>query len=247
MRYPLIAAILLLVATSAQATDGQPLNALNAEEEAAGWVLLFDGHTTSKWRIEGDHEIRDGALVLGGKGVTRAFPRIKFGEDFEMRFEFREEGGQARWMIESFRRPFYMGAARDGWSGVPFAGGLQAEWCAVHLRAKYSTSGLDLKNEIHLVSDPKEFLGSGGGGSSQLGEAGWCLEVDPGNKLVLRNIRFKGREASFLDNGWLIGGAALLIALVAGFGVLLVWRKRRAHLCVPYIERAEPCQLPPAT
>ena len=51
--------------------DGECDNVLSAEEEAAGWRLLFDGASIDQWRSFGEEGVDDGWVVEGGC-LTRA-------------------------------------------------------------------------------------------------------------------------------------------------------------------------------
>ena len=46
-------------------------------------VPLFDGKTTSGWVIEGDAEVKDGVLILGGNQKTWVRIAADFSPDFE--------------------------------------------------------------------------------------------------------------------------------------------------------------------
>jgi hypothetical protein len=78
-----------------QQTSGNKINELTPEEKNAGWVLLFDGKTSSGWRgankatfPETGWEIKDGILtVLGQKGGD-IITEKKYG-DFDLKIEFR--------------------------------------------------------------------------------------------------------------------------------------------------------------
>lgn len=58
----------LTLASAALAVDLAP-NTLSPEEAAAGWQLLFDGHTLDGWRASdapGTFSVKDGAIVVRG-------------------------------------------------------------------------------------------------------------------------------------------------------------------------------------
>ncbi len=93
-----LAAAVPLIALGASA---QPDNELSAEEQAAGWQLLFDGESLEHWRSYGKPDvdprwqIRDGAIVLdkrgGGDLITRQAWR-----NFELQLEWQiAEGGNS--------------------------------------------------------------------------------------------------------------------------------------------------------
>jgi hypothetical protein len=54
-------------------------NTLTAEELRRGWLLLFDGETTFGWKIDGESQIKDGVLILGGSQRTTARFLTQFG------------------------------------------------------------------------------------------------------------------------------------------------------------------------
>jgi hypothetical protein len=90
-------------AAPAPATDAQPgaPNVLTAEEQAAGWTLLFDGRTMQGWRGYGKPdapvagwEVADGAITRAGPGgdivTTDAY------RDFELALEWKvPQGGNS--------------------------------------------------------------------------------------------------------------------------------------------------------
>jgi hypothetical protein len=91
MRQPLTLALVCLFVLPVHAQDGRP-NERTDEEIADGWVLLFDGKTASQWKIEGEYEIVDGVLILGGKADARAFFPLPSARDFEMHLQYRSVG-----------------------------------------------------------------------------------------------------------------------------------------------------------
>jgi len=83
-------ALLIAFATSARA-ETKP-NTLTAEEQAAGWLLLFDGETTFGWHIAGsDVQVANGMLIVGGKEPAIAATTTSFAGG-EWRFQYRQVG-----------------------------------------------------------------------------------------------------------------------------------------------------------
>ena len=75
-RAPLTRALLLLVLSWAALT-AQP-NTLTPEERAAGWKLLFDGHSFQGWRDPAkQNPPNDGWSIEDGALRTRPNPKIK--------------------------------------------------------------------------------------------------------------------------------------------------------------------------
>jgi hypothetical protein len=95
-----LASSLLLACVTACAAQ-QPLNTLTADEEAAGWRLLFDGETLDGWRVFGREgmsdgwAVRDGHLTRVADGARDIITVEEF-EDFELQLEWRvPEGGNS--------------------------------------------------------------------------------------------------------------------------------------------------------
>jgi hypothetical protein len=99
---PLAVGISLLFAGVAVADDVVKPNTLTAKEITDGWILLFDGETTFGWKIDGDANVKDGSLVIGGSAKTIAtlVPRLS---EYDLRLEangtgtltFAYDGGSA--------------------------------------------------------------------------------------------------------------------------------------------------------
>src|SRR5207244_5387248 len=80
----------VLFAATPVLADPPKSNTLTAQEIADGWILLFDGETTFGWKIEGQSEVKDGALVLGGEKETTAILHSAF-QSFSVVFESQVE------------------------------------------------------------------------------------------------------------------------------------------------------------
>ena len=68
--------------SSTPSTPGTP-NALSAEEQAAGWRLLFDGRSTAGWRA-----YKGGAVPAGGQVIDGSLVHVKNGGDIVTEEEF---------------------------------------------------------------------------------------------------------------------------------------------------------------
>jgi 3-keto-disaccharide hydrolase len=67
--------VLVALALPVFADEKAKPNTLTPKEIADGWILLFDGETTFGWATEGDVQVKDGALVLGGGRLGNAQTR----------------------------------------------------------------------------------------------------------------------------------------------------------------------------
>jgi hypothetical protein len=86
-------AVLLLAALPLHAADEPRPNTLTPKEVADGWILLSDGQTTFGWAVNGEVEVSDGVLRLGGEKETTARTTTGFG-DAGLRLEYRTQGGK---------------------------------------------------------------------------------------------------------------------------------------------------------
>src|SRR5262249_13008465 len=62
--------VVLLYASRSSAQERKS-NTLTPEEVEQGWILLFDGKNPLELLIEGDSELVDGVLVVGGNRPSR--------------------------------------------------------------------------------------------------------------------------------------------------------------------------------
>lgn len=93
---PLITFLLPVLLVFLIAADSPP-NTLTDAEKSQGWVLLFDGSTTTGWRGLGTDffpkdrwRVEDGCLhCLGGPGRTNDIITTRKYENFELSFEWR--------------------------------------------------------------------------------------------------------------------------------------------------------------
>ena len=216
-RFEWIAIPALMLTGLARAGD-EPLKKSAPPENDRGWIPLFDAKTASGWKIDGDHEIVHGALVLGGARKTRAYLPVNSFRNGEIRYQYRTEG---------------TASASVGWdskrhNGVPIP--------VLVPRKEWEDSFL--QEYFDLWHFQQRFIKHSNGGASGVFEpieALW-FEVPAGNKLYLRDVRL--REAEGAAWHWLLGIPLAFVAVVAL--ILWRWRKKkkapempRANLSVP--------------
>ena len=101
-------------ADSAAAPAPAAPNTLTAEEQAAGWELLFDGRTLNGWkRFNHDSigplwSVQDGVIVCDGKGLTEgtadvggSLMTLKSYGNFELAFDWKLSPGGNSGVITS--------------------------------------------------------------------------------------------------------------------------------------------------
>src|SRR5262249_9144097 len=91
MRHILLIMALFTAALPARAAEEPKPNTLTPEESAGGWTLLFDGEKFTGLRIDGEHQVVDGVLVVGGKTETRITVTRVLLRNFELHFQYRTE------------------------------------------------------------------------------------------------------------------------------------------------------------
>lgn len=91
---------LLLISPLVRAADA-PVNKLTAEEEKAGWKLLFDGESTKGWRnfkkdsISGGWKVVDGTLARAENNAGDIVTTDKYGA-FELSLDYKiSKGGNS--------------------------------------------------------------------------------------------------------------------------------------------------------
>jgi glucose/arabinose dehydrogenase len=115
----LLTGIALGLMTATLPVQAEELNSLTAGEQRAGWILLFDGKTTTGWRNFAKDGISDGWKVVDG-ALTRAaggagdIVTMEEYDSFELSIEFNiSKGGNSGIMFhvdESDKRaPFFTG------------------------------------------------------------------------------------------------------------------------------------------
>lgn len=93
---PLMRTILLALATITAIAFADAPNTLSADEQAAGWKLLFDGKSTTGWRAIGKDEfpakgwvVEEGSIKHIGKGGGGDIVTSEDYESFELTWEWK--------------------------------------------------------------------------------------------------------------------------------------------------------------
>ena len=165
-----------LVSTGLRAADdGTKHNTLTDKEKAAGWILLFDGKETKRWKVEGEAKAVDGVLVVGGDKPATIKTVDTFG-DLELRFEYRTEGKKNDIFVTKLR--------------VPLLGSLEDKkevWNEFTLTAE----GKTMRSEDKAPGGDKQNLKITLG--QERGNTPADFEVPAGARLFLRNVKLKKR------------------------------------------------------
>jgi hypothetical protein len=207
----------LVVATAVLGADGdEAVNRLTPEEAAAGWNLLFDGNQLQQWQIAGTCTAANGTAQLTGD----SFPRIDYGQKFELRFEYQLGGGVA----------YVMAGGRKGFFGSSFGGsGLPPEptngWQQVVLTGEPEGGGWRLRRHVGAVGAPIELTVVNS--LPRRPEDVLLVQVAPGSTLTLRNVKFRGAPGKQSSRLWVIGGLVVLSFSVAGLSGWVLYRRAR--------------------
>lgn len=185
---------------------------------------LFDGKTTSGWIVQGDAEVVDGVLVLGGKRKTNVRLADEFSSRFELRIEYRTENAL----------PILVACHHRDWLGTGMhAANLSRtsknpeEWLEVVYAGKErgDGSGWRVESKIRAAGEPAFGVQELGRSTSVPRSAFIAFEIPAGQQLYLRKVVGKFEPMSSI--AWiLIGGAAAVVFLS-----IVAWmfvRKRKA-------------------
>jgi hypothetical protein len=227
MRYLLSFVMLLLCAATLRGQQEAKLNTLTPEETAQGKVLVFDGKTTSGWIIEGDAEVKEGVLILGGSQKTRVRIATDLSPNFVLHLEYSTENNK-HIQLEIHHRHFLgrgmHSRSLDRTSKKP------GEWIEAVCWGKDDPGGNGwlTDSKWRVLGDPA-FTEQGLGGSSSLpGSVSVAFEIPAGQKLYVRNVRLKTDP---VDNfPWLLVlaiGAVVVVLTLVVVGVVLKKKRMR--------------------
>jgi len=215
-----LVSIIILFGQGPKIKAQAPANALTAEEAAQGWTLLFDGKDHSGLIIEGEAQVVNGVLSVGG--ARESSVRLKLGNNYELRLEYRFEGKEFIVNSERNRRPWgrsgygntFHGSG-DQWREGIFTG-IYDQQTATHS----DTARCRLPGEPAFGQDGFEGNGIGGDRGGAL-----VLQIPAGEKLYLRNIKLKSDPIP-PDLLWVYISGILIGVLIAVIILVFLFRKR---------------------
>jgi hypothetical protein len=187
MRFLFWTLVLLLFTPLLQAADGPAPNSLTPQEIADGWLLLFDGETPFGWEVEGDAQVANGALALGGKMETTT--TLSFG-DFDLQLECRVEGTKMAEILLKRTTPQSMNQSSITVQGV---NANIPGWVAVHLKAE----GNVVRSELRTPTGGNSVAKS----ETAPGASSLTFRVPADNKLLLRNVKLRPLGLKPIFNG----------------------------------------------
>jgi hypothetical protein len=220
---------LALLPAPALADEPPPL-ALTPEEVAAGWVELFDGQDFSGLLIEGNAEIVDHILVVGGPKAALLRVRRELGDDFELRLFYRTEGWPG--LIYHYDKHGLTGYS-TGQGSVPeppCPPGGAPEWRELRCRCQ-GGNRITLESWRDGRPVPGDTLDLGRSGGAP---AVW-FEVPAGTKLFLRGAQARPdpTAGAWWRTTWGFGAAFLAGFLAVVVAVLVFVRLMRRRLARP--------------
>jgi hypothetical protein len=230
MRYASYLFIFLLSVAPVQAQPDAKLNTLTPEEIAQGKVLIFDGKTKAGWIIEGDAEVKDGVLILGGSQKTRARIATELSPYFELHLEYSTANNQHIQLGIQHRH--FLGHG-GGSSSLDRTSKKQGEWIEAIYWGKDAPggNGWERTSKWRVLGDPA-FTEQPLGGSSSLPDGvSFSFEIPAGQKLYLRNVRLKTEPVDSFP--WLLVLAVGAVVLVLIVTVLVVVIKKRRKTPTP--------------
>ncbi|HMF16264.1 MAG TPA: hypothetical protein VKE98_03615 [Gemmataceae bacterium] len=221
MRLTLAVVAFLHVATHAPA-QAPKANALTDEEAANGWILLFDGKNPLELLNEGDSEIVDGVLVVGGERPSRVEVKPRLGNHFELRLEYRTEGAK-HIDVKAAHKSFFEYGFSSG--SLDRRSKNKDEWIEIIYTGAYDpgTDARSVDSQFRAVGEAvftKRGIGGGTGAKNTI----FSFEIPAGSKFYIRNIKLKTDPAApdlFLP---IIAGIVLVLAIL---GLILLMRLRR--------------------
>ncbi len=195
--------------------------------QAQANATLFDGKTTSGWVIEGDAEVKDGVLVLGGNQKTRVRIAADFSPDFELQLEYSTENNK-HIQIETHHRHL-LGHGSHSMS-LERTSNKPGEWIEAVVSGKEDPAGNGwVTHSKWRVVGAAAFTDQPLGGAANAPSSAFvAFEIPAGQKLYLRNVRVKTDPAPSALWLMVFPAAALVVLLVI---VVLAWaimKKRRA-------------------
>jgi hypothetical protein len=187
MRFLFWTLVALLFTPLLHAADKTPPNPLTPQEIADGWLLLFDGETTFGWQVEGDAQVANGALELGGKAETTASQ--SFG-DFELRLECRVEGAKS---AELFVKRTGPQAMTQNYLSVQGVNKNVPGWISFFIKAE----GEKFHTELRTPTGGNSVNDTG----CAAGLSSLDFHVPADNKLLLRNVKIRPLGLKPIFNG----------------------------------------------
>jgi hypothetical protein len=192
-----------------------------------GTVQLFDGKTTSGWVIDGDAEVKDGVLILGGNKMTWARMADDFSPQFELNLEYSTDNNQPIQLETHHRHLFGHGSSSSSLNRNSKKPG---EWieAVVTGREDAAGNGWRTHSKWRVVGEPAFADQPLGGSGSVPNSAFVAFEIPAGQKLSLRNVRVKTEPSTTF--AWLLVliAAALVVGVVIAVTAWAIMRKQRA-------------------
>jgi hypothetical protein len=189
IRFSVAGLLLSLSLASASGGDepsGKPKD-LPPDEISKGWIKAFDGKTTDGWKIEGDAEVVDGILILGGPRGAKAVYAKKLPEEFEFIYEHRDLGEKTHMLQIKGKRSSASAGGGD-------ADETHRKW-TTHRVKNHFPEGRGRKTEWYLWHKGRWIGPGGASGGDRPDQSEVIVEIAAGSKVEIRNFKFRPKKA----------------------------------------------------
>lgn len=228
--------LLLLAIHSAPIAKGSAPNTLTPEEKAAGYTLLFDGRDIPGFHIDGDFQIQDGVLMLGGAKPTLASITTALPSNFELRLKYRLDEPQRKatpgrgWAQLQLRQQRFLGfrgSDQQLFGSTPPTP--EDWWDELILTGVSKPTSDEFETIVRFVPEELAPHGTISGWPGKDGNFTLSFWLPVGSKLQLRDVKLRADAVSWWQTPWpflLVLATGLLLLGVLGVLILrrLRWR-----------------------
>ena len=183
-----------------RSTFTQPPPQLGAERLGNG-VLLFEGKSPQPWVVDGHAAVLDGTLEVGGANPTTAYFPTDLGMDFELSFDFFQEGpGAAEFRVKTVALDPNDKYTKNVKTDLNRSNFVYKRWHHAVVDASYRSGHFNVDINVEPIGD-----GYGGSASAGFGfPTNGCrcrieFETSGNSKVYLRNVLLKSKDSLLPD------------------------------------------------
>ena len=215
-----IAAILLILGVGAVAWGQRREDHEDAKTDPQ-MAELFDGKQLVGWEVDGEHTIKDGTLIIGGKAAAKLWPKTPMGNKFKLLLEAEYHGERPQWIVQIHG------------SAAPIAKVWMMSADQFHeIVVINDLDSASWKHEVRVSNIGPTNQGAGFAGIGLGGVVGLEIGVPAGARLSIRRLRWYNAAPPPEPTSTGLWVAMTVLGLVVVGIMALGWfinRKRPAH------------------